>query len=123
MGGDESPDSDSGRMDESSVRRSLETLCQELNMDEQTATEAMENFTAMWNTYTLEVYLLIYIHFIYFYIYKSENMFIYLEYKCTVCSYCLFTLPTCQGEALIDMHTQSYQAWRLPWLRALTSVD
>uniref|UniRef100_A0A8C5AYA7 Retinoblastoma-like 1 (p107) n=1 Tax=Gadus morhua TaxID=8049 RepID=A0A8C5AYA7_GADMO len=54
MGGDESPDSDSGRMDESSVRRSLETLCQELNMDEQTATEAMENFTAMWNTYTLE---------------------------------------------------------------------
>ena len=66
MGGDESPDSDSGRMDESSVRRSLETLCQELNMDEQTATEAMENFTAMWNTYTLEVYLLIYIQFIYF---------------------------------------------------------
>ncbi|KAK0136810.1 Retinoblastoma-like protein 1 [Merluccius polli] len=54
MGGDESPDSDSGRMDESSVRRSLEALCQELNMDEQTATEAMENFTAMWNTYTLE---------------------------------------------------------------------
>lgn len=24
-------------------------------MDEQTATEAMENFTAIWNTYTLEV--------------------------------------------------------------------
>uniref|UniRef100_A0A7N8XSR2 Retinoblastoma-like protein 1 n=1 Tax=Mastacembelus armatus TaxID=205130 RepID=A0A7N8XSR2_9TELE len=41
-------------MEESSVRRSLETLCQELNMDEQTATEAMENFTAIWNTYTLE---------------------------------------------------------------------
>uniref|UniRef100_A0A671WPM0 Retinoblastoma-like protein 1 n=1 Tax=Sparus aurata TaxID=8175 RepID=A0A671WPM0_SPAAU len=39
---------------ESSIRRSLETLCQELNMDEQTATEAMENFTAIWNTYTLE---------------------------------------------------------------------
>ncbi|KAJ3602793.1 hypothetical protein NHX12_030541, partial [Muraenolepis orangiensis] len=52
MGGDESPDL--GRMDESSVRRSLETLCQELNMDEETATEAMENFTAIWNTYTLE---------------------------------------------------------------------
>uniref|UniRef100_A0A8C9YAN4 Retinoblastoma-like protein 1 n=1 Tax=Sander lucioperca TaxID=283035 RepID=A0A8C9YAN4_SANLU len=39
---------------ENSVRRSLETLCQELNMDEQTATETMENFTAIWNTYTLE---------------------------------------------------------------------
>lgn len=24
-------------------------------MDEQTATEAMDNFTAIWNTYTLEV--------------------------------------------------------------------
>uniref|UniRef100_A0A667XAV7 Retinoblastoma-like protein 1 n=1 Tax=Myripristis murdjan TaxID=586833 RepID=A0A667XAV7_9TELE len=54
MRGDDSPDSDSGRMDESSVRRSLETLCQELNMDEQTSTEAMENFSAIWNTYTLE---------------------------------------------------------------------
>ncbi|KAM4613036.1 retinoblastoma-like protein 1 [Polymixia lowei] len=54
MRGDESSDSDSGRMDESSVRKSLETLCQELNMDEQTATEAMENFTSIWNTYTLE---------------------------------------------------------------------
>lgn len=42
-------------MEENSVRRSLETLCQELNMDEQTATEALENFTAIWNTYTLEV--------------------------------------------------------------------
>uniref|UniRef100_A0A4W6DCD6 Retinoblastoma-like protein 1 n=1 Tax=Lates calcarifer TaxID=8187 RepID=A0A4W6DCD6_LATCA len=31
-----------------------ETLCQELNMDEQTAAAAMENFTAIWNTYTLE---------------------------------------------------------------------
>uniref|UniRef100_A0AAX7UC65 Retinoblastoma-like protein 1 n=1 Tax=Astatotilapia calliptera TaxID=8154 RepID=A0AAX7UC65_ASTCA len=31
-----------------------DTLCQELNMDEQTATEAMDNFTAIWNTYTLE---------------------------------------------------------------------
>ncbi|KAM3878360.1 retinoblastoma-like protein 1 [Diretmus argenteus] len=54
MRGDESSDSDSGTMDESSVRKSLETLCQELNMDEQTGTEAMENFTKMWNTYTLE---------------------------------------------------------------------
>nr|XP_020443437.1 retinoblastoma-like protein 1 [Monopterus albus] len=54
MRGEESSDSESGRMEESSVRRSLETLCQELNMDGQTATEAMENFTAIWNTYTLE---------------------------------------------------------------------
>ncbi|KAA8593604.1 hypothetical protein FQN60_009720 [Etheostoma spectabile] len=54
MRGEESSDSESGRMEESSVRRSLETLCQELNMDEQTATETMENFTAIWNTYTLE---------------------------------------------------------------------
>ncbi|XP_076003457.1 retinoblastoma-like protein 1 [Genypterus blacodes] len=54
MRGDETPDSDSGRMEESSIRRSLEALCQELNMDEQTATEAMENFTAIYNTYTLE---------------------------------------------------------------------
>lgn len=55
MRGEESSDSESGRMEESSIRRSLETLCQELNMDEQTAAEAMENFTAIWNTYTLEV--------------------------------------------------------------------
>ncbi|XP_070701649.1 retinoblastoma-like protein 1 isoform X1 [Pempheris klunzingeri] len=54
MRGEESSDSECGRMEESSVRRSLEALCQELNMDEQTATEAMENFTAIWNTYTLE---------------------------------------------------------------------
>ncbi|KAG7236860.1 hypothetical protein INR49_000164 [Caranx melampygus] len=54
MRGEESSDSESGRMEESSVRRSLETLCQELNMDEQTAAAAMENFTAIWNTYTLE---------------------------------------------------------------------
>ena len=54
MRGDES-DSDSGRMDESSARTSLDALCQELNMDEETATEAMQNFTAIWNTYTLEV--------------------------------------------------------------------
>ncbi|XP_075880767.1 retinoblastoma-like protein 1 [Nelusetta ayraudi] len=54
MRSEESSDSECGRMEESSVRRSLETLCQELNMDEQTATEALENFTAIWNTYTLE---------------------------------------------------------------------
>ncbi|XP_061688428.1 retinoblastoma-like protein 1 isoform X2 [Syngnathoides biaculeatus] len=54
MRGEESSDSESGRMEESVVRRSLETLCQELNMDEQTAVEAMDNFTAIWNTYTLE---------------------------------------------------------------------
>ncbi|XP_051932242.1 retinoblastoma-like protein 1 [Hippocampus zosterae] len=54
MRGDESSDSESGRMEESVARRSLETLCQELNMDERTATEAMDNFTAIWNTYTLE---------------------------------------------------------------------
>uniref|UniRef100_A0A671WHC0 Retinoblastoma-like protein 1 n=1 Tax=Sparus aurata TaxID=8175 RepID=A0A671WHC0_SPAAU len=40
--------------EQTKVVESLETLCQELNMDEQTATEAMENFTAIWNTYTLE---------------------------------------------------------------------
>nr|XP_057911502.1 retinoblastoma-like protein 1 isoform X2 [Doryrhamphus excisus] len=54
MRGEESSDSESGRMEESVVRRNLETLCQELNMDEHTATQAMENFTAIWNTYTLE---------------------------------------------------------------------
>lgn len=54
MRGEESSDSDSGRMEESSARSSLEALCQELNLDEQTATEAMDNFTTIWNTYTLE---------------------------------------------------------------------
>ncbi|KAL0978861.1 hypothetical protein UPYG_G00176710 [Umbra pygmaea] len=53
MRGDDS-DSDSGRTDESSIQRSMEMLCQELNMDEQTASEAMQNFRSMWNTYTLE---------------------------------------------------------------------
>ncbi|KAL2090638.1 hypothetical protein ACEWY4_012901 [Coilia grayii] len=53
MRGDES-DSESGKADEGSVQKSLEALCQELNMDEETATEAMQNFTAIWNTYTLE---------------------------------------------------------------------
>ncbi|XP_053294488.1 retinoblastoma-like protein 1 [Pleuronectes platessa] len=46
--------SESGRMEERSIRRSLEVLCQELNMDEQTAAAAMDNFTAIWDTYTLE---------------------------------------------------------------------
>lgn len=48
-------DAESSRMEESSVRTSLDKLCQELNMDEQTAAEAMQNFTAIWNTHTLEV--------------------------------------------------------------------
>ncbi|XP_047669885.1 retinoblastoma-like protein 1 isoform X2 [Tachysurus fulvidraco] len=48
-------DSDSGRSDEGgSFRSRLETLCQELNIDEETVQEAMGNFTAVWNTYTLE---------------------------------------------------------------------
>lgn len=59
MRGDES-DSESGKTDDSSVRKSLEALCQELNMDEETATEAMQNFTAIWNTYTLEVGLILF---------------------------------------------------------------
>eukprot|EP00066_Takifugu_rubripes_P022590 XP_011611856.1 PREDICTED: retinoblastoma-like protein 1 isoform X1 [Takifugu rubripes] len=51
---EQSLDSGSSRMEESSVRTVLEKLCQELNMDEQTATEAMQNFTAIWATHTLE---------------------------------------------------------------------
>ncbi|XP_037304283.1 retinoblastoma-like protein 1 isoform X1 [Pungitius pungitius] len=54
MRGEESSDSECGRMEESSVRRSLETLCQELNMDESTASETMDSFSGIWNTYTLE---------------------------------------------------------------------
>lgn len=54
---EQSLDSGSSRMEESSVRTVLEKLCQELNMDEQTATEAMQNFTAIWATHTLEVKL------------------------------------------------------------------
>ncbi|KAL7891877.1 hypothetical protein AOLI_G00013530 [Acnodon oligacanthus] len=54
MRGDET-DSESGKSDDGgSIRRSLDALCQELNMDEETATEALQNFTAVWNTYTLE---------------------------------------------------------------------
>ena len=52
---EESPGAESSRIEESSVRTSLDKLCHELNMDEQTATEAMQNFTAIWNTHTLEV--------------------------------------------------------------------
>ncbi|XP_036386946.1 retinoblastoma-like protein 1 [Megalops cyprinoides] len=47
-------DSESGKADISSVRKTLETICQELNMDEETATEALQNFTTIWDTYTLE---------------------------------------------------------------------
>uniref|UniRef100_A0A8C3G8A0 Retinoblastoma-like protein 1 n=1 Tax=Cyclopterus lumpus TaxID=8103 RepID=A0A8C3G8A0_CYCLU len=54
MRGEESSDSESGRMEESSVRSSLDALCQELNMDAHTAAETMDSFTAIWNTYTLE---------------------------------------------------------------------
>ncbi|CAN9512595.1 unnamed protein product [Ophioblennius macclurei] len=54
MRGSESSDSESGRMEEASVRASLEALCHELNMDEHTAGEALDNFSAIWNTYTLE---------------------------------------------------------------------
>ncbi|XP_036427481.1 retinoblastoma-like protein 1 [Colossoma macropomum] len=54
MRGDET-DSESGKSDDGgSIRRSLDALCQELNMDEETATEALQNFTTIWNTYTLE---------------------------------------------------------------------
>lgn len=55
MRSEESLDFEWRRMEETSVHRSLNTLCQELNMDEQTATEALQNFTAISNTYTLEV--------------------------------------------------------------------
>lgn len=55
MRGDET-DSESGKSDDGGlIRRSLDMLCQELNMDEETATEALQNFTTIWNTYTLEV--------------------------------------------------------------------
>ncbi|XP_062852818.1 retinoblastoma-like protein 1 [Trichomycterus rosablanca] len=48
-------ESESGKSDDGGlIRRSLEMLCQELNMDEETATEAYQNFTSVWNTYTLE---------------------------------------------------------------------
>ncbi|XP_073726571.1 retinoblastoma-like protein 1 [Misgurnus anguillicaudatus] len=53
MRGDET-DSESVRSDDGSIRRSMDALCHELNMDEETATEALENFNSIWNTYTLE---------------------------------------------------------------------
>ncbi|XP_029467725.1 retinoblastoma-like protein 1 isoform X2 [Rhinatrema bivittatum] len=36
------------------VAQALRILCQELNMDEETAAEAFSNFTIIWDTYTLE---------------------------------------------------------------------
>lgn len=53
MRGDET-DSESVKSDDGPIRRSLDALCQELNMDEETASEALQNFTSIWNTYTLE---------------------------------------------------------------------
>uniref|UniRef100_A0A8C1JMV2 Retinoblastoma-like 1 (p107) n=1 Tax=Cyprinus carpio TaxID=7962 RepID=A0A8C1JMV2_CYPCA len=53
MRGDET-DSESVKSADGSIRSSLEALCQELNMDEETAAEALENFSSIWNTYTLE---------------------------------------------------------------------
>ncbi|KAM4622826.1 retinoblastoma-like protein 1 [Discoglossus pictus] len=44
--------SDSGPGD--AVRGQLEVLCGELNMDQETAAEALRNFTATWSTYSLE---------------------------------------------------------------------
>lgn len=46
---------ESGKDEVTQVRKSLDALCQELNMDEETAAEALQNFTAIWDTYTLEV--------------------------------------------------------------------
>ncbi len=56
MRGDET-DSESVKSADGSIRSNLEALCQELNMDEETAAEALENFNSIWNTYTLEVRL------------------------------------------------------------------
>ncbi|XP_044154128.1 retinoblastoma-like protein 1 isoform X1 [Bufo gargarizans] len=36
------------------VREQLESLCRELNLDEETAAETMSNFTKTWSTYSLE---------------------------------------------------------------------
>ncbi|XP_048879356.1 LOW QUALITY PROTEIN: retinoblastoma-like protein 1 [Brienomyrus brachyistius] len=47
-------DSPCGNGEDNTAREIMEALCQELNMDEQTADEAMQNFTAVWDTYTLE---------------------------------------------------------------------
>lgn len=48
-------DSPCGNGEDNTAQEIMEALCQELNMDEQTADEAMQNFTAVWDTYTLEV--------------------------------------------------------------------
>ncbi|XP_039590831.1 retinoblastoma-like protein 1 [Polypterus senegalus] len=40
--------------EENLVRNRLKILCQELNMDEKRAAEALRNFTETWETYTLE---------------------------------------------------------------------
>ncbi|XP_041096013.1 retinoblastoma-like protein 1 [Polyodon spathula] len=48
------PGPESGKDEANQVRKSLDALCQELNMDEETAAEALQNFTAIWDTYTLE---------------------------------------------------------------------
>ncbi|KAJ8400856.1 hypothetical protein AAFF_G00392100 [Aldrovandia affinis] len=47
-------EAESGKADSNDVQKSLDMICQELNMDEETRTEAMQNFTAIWDTYTLE---------------------------------------------------------------------
>ncbi|XP_068171880.1 retinoblastoma-like protein 1 isoform X2 [Antennarius striatus] len=60
MPGQGTPEPHTGRPEggsvrgDGSVRSSLDSLCQELNMDQQTATETLDNFTAIWDTYTLE---------------------------------------------------------------------
>ncbi|NP_001124082.1 retinoblastoma-like protein 1 [Danio rerio] len=53
MRGDET-DTESVRSADGSIRSNFEALCQELNMDEETAAEALQNFRSIWNTYTLE---------------------------------------------------------------------
>ncbi|XP_016143167.1 retinoblastoma-like protein 1 [Sinocyclocheilus grahami] len=53
MRGDET-DTESVKSADGSIRSNFEALCQELNMDEETAAEALENFSSIWNTYTLE---------------------------------------------------------------------
>ncbi|TRZ01222.1 hypothetical protein DNTS_006048 [Danionella cerebrum] len=53
MRGDDT-DAESVKSDDGSIRRNLDALCQELNMDEETGAEALLNFRSIWNTYTLE---------------------------------------------------------------------
>nr|XP_033819171.1 retinoblastoma-like protein 1 isoform X1 [Geotrypetes seraphini] len=40
--------------EERAVAQALQALCQELNMDEETAAEALSNFTIIWDSFTLE---------------------------------------------------------------------